>query len=112
MLSLHDSLYEAVADSIRRGAITFLGTPHRGSGSASTLHKVLSATIGSKPFVEELMANSTTLTAINEDFRHYAKDLKLWSFHETKPTPTGPGLSSVSLMGSALHFTFSTCPNS
>lgn len=95
MLSLQDRMYEEVVRSMTKGAFIFLGTPHRGSESASTLHRVLSATIGSKSFIQELMTNSTTLTAINEDFRHHAKDLKLWSFHETMPTSTGPGISSV-----------------
>ncbi|KAB5570698.1 NACHT and WD domain protein [Coniochaeta sp. 2T2.1] len=95
MLALQDSMYSEVSSSIKEGAIIFLGTPHRGSDSASTLHRVLSATVGSKAFVQELMANSTTLMTINEDFRHHAITLRLWSFYETKPTSTGPGRSSI-----------------
>lgn len=49
----------------------------------------------SKPFIQELVGNSSTLADINEDFRHHAKDLKLWSFRETDKTNTAPGVSSV-----------------
>lgn len=95
MLALQDKKYQALADCTKQGAMIFLGTPHRGSESATSLHRILSATIGSKPFVQELMRNSATLTAINEDFRHCAKDLSLWSFRETQPTTMGPGKSVV-----------------
>lgn len=61
-------MYSGVASSVRRGAMLFLGTPHRGSDSASALHKFLSFTIGSKHFIQELMGNSSTLAGINEDF--------------------------------------------
>jgi len=96
MLALQDLKYQEISKSIRTGAMIFLGTPHRGSDSAVTLHRILSASIGSKAFVQELMRNSNTLVAINEDFRHHAENLTLWSFHETEPTSLGPGKSSVS----------------
>lgn len=50
MLSLQDPMYSGVASSVRRGAMLFLGTPHRGSDSASALHKFLSLTIGIQAF--------------------------------------------------------------
>ncbi|RYP19860.1 hypothetical protein DL765_003114 [Monosporascus sp. GIB2] len=80
---------------MENGAMIFLGTPHRGSDSAVSLHRLLSATVGSKSFIQELMRNSGTLTAINEDFRHHARHLNLWSFHETQPTSIGPGKSML-----------------
>lgn len=97
MMALLDTKYKRVSDCIASGAVIFLGTPHRGSESVTSLHRILSATIGSKAFVQELMRNSSTLTAINEDFRHYAADLSIWSFHETQPTTFAPGKSAVSL---------------
>lgn len=95
MLALLDPMYYEVSVSVQRGAIVFLGTPHRGSDLAGTLNRLLSITIGFKSFVRELMANSSTLESINEEFRHCSKNLKLWSFYETQPTSTGPGRSSV-----------------
>ncbi|KAJ6785399.1 hypothetical protein PWT90_07187 [Aphanocladium album] len=95
MLAVHDSTYVDVASSMSRGAMIFLGTPHRGSDSAAKLHTILSATIGSKAFIEELKSKSSSITAINEDFRHYAKDLTLWSFYESRPTSIGAGRSAL-----------------
>ncbi|KAA8632269.1 hypothetical protein SMACR_04689 [Sordaria macrospora] len=95
MMALLDTKYKRVSDCIASGAVIFLGTPHRGSESATSVHRILSATIGSKAFVQELMRNSSTLTAINEDFRHYAADLSIWSFHETQPTTFAPGKSAI-----------------
>ncbi|KAI3327016.1 hypothetical protein HD806DRAFT_380060 [Xylariaceae sp. AK1471] len=95
MLALQDPKYQDVSKCMMQGAMIFLGTPHRGSESAATLHRVLSATIGSKAFIQELMRNSDTLVAINEDFRHHVENLTLWSFHETEPTSLGPGKSSI-----------------
>ena len=97
MLAMQDSTYASVADAITRGAMIFLGTPHRGSDNAGTLHAILSITIGSKAFVEEIKSKSSSITAINEDFRHYAKDLTLWSFYESRPTTIAAGRTAVSL---------------
>jgi len=96
MLALQDNKYAQVARCIQEGAIIFLGTPHRGSDSAAKLHAVLAATVGSKAFLEELKTQSGLLTAINEDFRHCAKHLTLWSFYETMPTPIPLGRRIVS----------------
>lgn len=64
-------------------SIVFLATPHRGSDMASLLQTLLSATLSKKPFVQDLKPNSAALSEINSSFRHYAKDLRLWSFYET-----------------------------
>lgn len=64
-------------------SIIFLATPHRGSDMASLLQTLLSATLSKKPFVHDLEPNSAALSEINSTFRHYAKDLRLWSFYET-----------------------------
>lgn len=96
MLAVQDTTYTDIAGAISRGAMIFLGTPHRGSDGASTLHSILCATIGSKAFVEEIKSKSGVITTINEDFRHYAKDLTLWSFYESQPTVIAAGRSVVS----------------
>jgi hypothetical protein len=95
MLARQEAMYSGIASQIRLGAIVFLGTPHRGSDSAATLHLVLSATLGSKAYIQELMRNSGTILNLNEDFRHCASELKLWSFYETLPTSVA-GKSTVS----------------
>ena len=64
-------------------SIVFLATPHRGSDMASQLATLLSATLSKRPFVQDLKPNSAALSEINSTFRHYAKDLRLWSFYET-----------------------------
>ncbi|KAL1880559.1 hypothetical protein VTK73DRAFT_5572 [Phialemonium thermophilum] len=66
-------------------AMFFLATPHRGSDMAATLENILTATWGRKPFVSDLVPNSTTLSMLNDSFRHFAPDLHLWSFYEARP---------------------------
>jgi hypothetical protein len=94
MLALQDPKYHVCAGYMEKGAMIFLGTPHRGSESANALHRILSSTVGSKVFIQELMRNSGTITSINEDFRYHAKNLTSWSFHETQPTSVA-GRSTV-----------------
>lgn len=72
----------------RMYAMFFLGTPHRGSDLALILENIVTVAWGRKPFVKDLVPNSSTLTEINDAFRHYAPDLKLWSFYETQPVKT------------------------
>ncbi|VUC29166.1 unnamed protein product [Clonostachys rosea] len=66
----------------------FLGTPHRGSDLAPVLDSMITVMLGKKPFVKDLIPNSSALTDMNDTFRHYALDLRLWSFYETKPVVT------------------------
>jgi len=70
-------------------SIFFLGTPHRGSDLAAVLENMLTVARGKKPFVMDLMSNSSTLTEINDAFRHFAPELRLWSFYETLPVKAG-----------------------
>ncbi|KAI2623191.1 hypothetical protein GGR54DRAFT_629765 [Hypoxylon sp. NC1633] len=65
----------------------FLGTPHRGSDLAAILKRLSTIALGSKPFVSDLIPESSALRDINDTFRHYASDLRLWSFYETLPAP-------------------------
>jgi len=71
--------------SKRIHSMFFLGTPHRGSNMATILENMLTVSWGRKPFITDLMPNSTSLTAINDAFRHFAPDLHMWSFYETLP---------------------------
>lgn len=66
----------------------FLGTPHRGSDLALVLENILTVARGQKSFVKDLLPDSKILTEVNDSFRHYAVDLKLWSFYETQPVRT------------------------
>ncbi|PQK17647.1 hypothetical protein BB8028_0008g01560 [Beauveria bassiana] len=95
MMAARDSTYTEVGKSIARGAMIFLETPYRGSENAAKLHAILSATIGSKQFVEELKREYMSISAINKDFRHYVKDVCLWSLYENRPTSIGAGRSAV-----------------
>jgi pimeloyl-ACP methyl ester carboxylesterase len=72
--------------------IIFLGTPHRGAQSATTLNNILaSLPIGlpSKSYVAELQLRSNILHEINEQFRHHCQDLALVSYFETQKTNVG-----------------------
>lgn len=63
----------------------FLATPHRGSDLAKTLMNILKFSYGKKAFVSDLRRNSSLINAINDNFRHVAEDLQLWSYYETFP---------------------------
>ncbi|KAK6845809.1 WD40 repeat-like protein [Apiospora arundinis] len=83
ILARQDASSKNIADRIQ--SIFFLGTPHRGSDLASILQNMLAVAWGSKPYVNDLLPNCATLAEINDVFRHYAGDLRLWSFYETLP---------------------------
>lgn len=72
--------------------MVFLATPHRGADSATLLNNMLHATVtyGQKPFDLERYSKGTQ--SINDEFRHFASELKLLSFYET--TKTNIGVSS------------------
>lgn len=68
-------------------AIYFLATPHHGASSAQLLNVLIKAVnSGSRPFVDDLIPDSPAIQAINDDFRHYAELVQLYSFFETVPT--------------------------
>ncbi|KAI0099640.1 hypothetical protein GGR51DRAFT_551995 [Nemania sp. FL0031] len=83
ILARQDIAYKALAERVH--SMFFLGTPHRGSDLASILQSMLMVTWRRKPFVNDLLPNCSTLAEINDSFRHYAVDLRLWSFYETLP---------------------------
>lgn len=72
-------------------AVVFLSTPHRGSDLAPYLNRVLSASFGSTPkqYVAELTKSSSFLHTVNEQFRHVANELQIFSFFETLRSSIG-----------------------
>ncbi|KAL7940714.1 WD40 repeat-containing protein [Trichoderma barbatum] len=88
MFGLHDDNYRDIIRSV--SAIVFLSTPHRGTHLAETLNRILAVSFQSpKHFIADLEKNSTTIEDLNEQFRHLAPTLSLWSFYETLPTSIG-----------------------
>ncbi|CAG9990630.1 unnamed protein product [Clonostachys byssicola] len=89
LLGIHDETYKAIVESI--SAVVFLATPHRGTHLAETLSHILSATFqSSKSFISDLNKGSFAIEDINEQFRHFAPKLSIWSFYETLATSIGP----------------------
>ena len=89
LLGQNDEHYKALVRSI--SAIIFLSTPHRGSNLAEILNRILAASFQSaRNFITDLNRSSVALEEINEQFRHIAPRLSIWSFYETLPTPIGP----------------------
>ena len=89
LLGQNDEHYKALVRSI--SAIIFLSTPHRGSNLAEILNRILVASFQSaRNFITDLNRSSMALEEINEQFRHIAPRLSIWSFYETLPTPIGP----------------------
>jgi triacylglycerol esterase/lipase EstA (alpha/beta hydrolase family) len=64
-------------------AIVFLGTPHRGTDLAGLLNRLLTVAFSRRVFVTELVANSDSIRAINDAFRHRSSALQLISFTES-----------------------------
>ena len=88
LLGQNDEHYQALVRSI--SAIIFLSTPHRGSNLAEILNRILVASFQSaREFITDLNKSSSALEEINEQFRHIAPRLSIWSFYETLPTLIG-----------------------
>ena len=69
----------------------FLATPHRGTDLADLLNRMLFVSFQSpKDFVLDLSRTSAALEEINEQFRHVAPKMSIFSFYETLPTHVGP----------------------
>ena len=72
--------------------IIFLGTPHRGSSQAKKLSRMLSLTgigVSEKVYIHDITINSGLLQMLNDDFRHLAPRIQLFSFYEQNPTGIG-----------------------
>ena len=83
ILGQNDMNYNKMVHSIT--AMVFLGTPHRGSGFAEMLNRILLASFQTaKGFIADLDKQSSALADLNETFRHFAEKLTIWSFYETK----------------------------
>jgi hypothetical protein len=84
ILARQDPAFKDLAARIH--TMYFLATPHRGADLSQTLANILKVTCAQKPYVSELGRNSSSISVINDTFRHYAEDLQLWSFYETDPS--------------------------
>jgi hypothetical protein len=89
MLARRDPTCEALAKKFH--AMVFLATPHRGSDFAHILNNVLraSVTYSARSYISNLERNSELLAMMNDEFRHYAQDLTLYSYYETEETSLG-----------------------
>ena len=70
-------------------AVLFLSTPHRGTNLAITLNRILSVSFAGhtqKQYISDLSKNSGALEDLNENFRHVALRLRVFSFYETLET--------------------------
>ncbi|TGJ81428.1 hypothetical protein E0Z10_g7346 [Xylaria hypoxylon] len=89
LLGLHDTNYQGVIEAV--SAIVFLSTPHRGTHLAKVLNRVLAASFQSpRNFISDLDKGSPAIEELNEQFRHVAPKLSIWSFYETLATSIGP----------------------
>ncbi|KAI0008496.1 hypothetical protein F4779DRAFT_449667 [Xylariaceae sp. FL0662B] len=84
-----DSRYQSITRSIK--AVIFLSTPHRGADLSELLNKLLSASfrISPKQYVAELSKHGPFLRTVNEQFRHLAAQLQIFSFYESLQTSIG-----------------------
>lgn len=76
-------------------SILFLATPHQGSSLAQTLSRLIALVPGARPFVDDLMPQSTILQSINEEFPRICSKLQLISFYETRPMNLGVNRSLI-----------------
>ena len=86
LLGQNDEIYQ---DIIRAtSAMVFMATPHRGTNLAEILNRMLRVFLqSSRDFISDLNKSSQALEEINEQFRHVAPKLSIWSFYETLATP-------------------------
>ncbi len=72
----------------RIDAMLFLSTPHRGSNLAQTLNSMLRASTAhsSRAYISNLSHQNELLSLLTESFRHYACDISLYSFYESRAT--------------------------
>lgn len=69
----------------------FLSTPHRGTDLSQFLNRILTFSMIASPkqYITEIEQNSTTIELLNEEFRHFADRLDIFSFYETMQTTVG-----------------------
>ncbi|KAK7534407.1 hypothetical protein IWX49DRAFT_638774 [Phyllosticta citricarpa] len=89
LLGQNDKEYKDIVKSV--SGVVFLSTPHRGTDLAKILNRILLISLRSpKGFVQDLVKTSTTIEDVNEQFRHIAPKLLIYSFYETWATAIGP----------------------
>lgn len=89
LMGFHDENYKDIIAAV--SAIIFLSTPHRGTNLAETLNNLLQYSFqAQKSFISDLAKNSPAIEDINEQFRHVAPKLSIYSFYETLETSIGP----------------------
>ncbi|KAJ4416586.1 hypothetical protein N0V85_002217 [Neurospora sp. IMI 360204] len=89
LMGFHDENYKDIIAAV--SAIIFLSTPHRGTSLAETLNNLLQYSFqAQKSFISDLAKNSPAIEDINEQFRHVAPKLSIYSFYETLETTIGP----------------------
>ncbi len=89
LLARHNLADQDFAQRIR--CAFFLATPHRGSDSAQLLNNILKASgvLSPREYITDLQRNSVSTQTINDEFRHVADQLMLYSFYETFNTSIG-----------------------
>ena len=93
----NDKAYKDIVSSI--SAVIFLATPHRGSNLADDLGRLLKVLFQPpRDFVNDLKTSSPALEDLNEQFRHVAPNLSIWSFYETLVTPAAHGLLNLMVL--------------
>ncbi len=72
----------------RMEAMVFLATPHKGSDLAQTLNNILRVSIAlpTRSYISNLSHQNELLSLLNDSFRHYAADVSIYSFYESRPT--------------------------
>ncbi|KAI1487334.1 hypothetical protein F5X96DRAFT_672759 [Biscogniauxia mediterranea] len=90
-----DNRYKTIIQSTK--AVIFLATPHRGSDLSEFLNKLLSASFrnSAKHYISELGKQGSFIKTTNEQFRHLAARLQIFSFYETLRTPIGIGSAMI-----------------
>lgn len=93
-IDIHGAMNDEYKDMVSKiKAVLFLSTPHRGTDLAEILNKILSGSVfghSPKDYVNELTKKSPTIDELNEQFRHHAAKLQIFSFYETLTTTVGP----------------------
>jgi WD40 repeat protein/pimeloyl-ACP methyl ester carboxylesterase len=81
---------DSVSSFARRlHSIYFLATPHRGSDSAKLLKNILHMASTNRAYIDDLDRNSGAIQSLNDEFRNFSGQVKLWSFYETQKLNVG-----------------------
>ncbi|KAL2164751.1 hypothetical protein VTH06DRAFT_46 [Thermothelomyces fergusii] len=86
LIARREAAFKSIAERVR--CMFFLGTPHQGAAIAQVLARY-SAMIGARPFVHDLFPQSDVIRALGEDFPKESRDLRLFSFCESRPMRVG-----------------------